>query len=142
MKILLALKKILRNRGKISFISQLRENCSILDIGCGNNSPYLVKSILPNCKYTGLDIGDYNQQKPNLADSYVITTPENFASSISGLGQKFDAVISSHNLEHCNHRASTLLAMTSVLKPGGRLYLSFPSEKSTIFPSRHGTLIL
>jgi SAM-dependent methyltransferase len=140
MKLLIQAKRMLRRRAKIAFLAQLKANCSILDVGCGNNSPYLVKSVLPMCKYTGVDIGDYNQKKPNLADSYIITTPENFASSISDLGQQFDAVISSHNLEHCNDRVATLLAIFKVLKPGGTLYLSFPSERASLFPKRDGTL--
>lgn len=56
------------------------------------------------------------------------------------MSNSFDVVLSSHNLEHCNKREETLLAMIKALKPKGRLYLSFPSEKSVKFPSRQGAL--
>ncbi|MEM3334256.1 MAG: methyltransferase domain-containing protein [Thermoplasmata archaeon] len=45
------------------------------------------------------------------------------------LNQEYDAVISAHNLEHCNDRYGTLEAMLKVIKVGGKLYLSFPSKK-------------
>lgn len=130
----------LRRSGKHSFVGGLRPSCAILDVGCGNNSPQNVKGILPRCFYTGIDVGHYNQQNPNVADKYVITTPEGFANEISNYKECFDAVISSHNLEHCNDRDGTLLAMLGAVKPGGVIYLSFPCEDSVSFPKRKGTL--
>jgi SAM-dependent methyltransferase len=126
--------------GKRAFLAGLHPRASILDVGCGNNSPSQTKAVLPDCQYTGIDIGDYNQTRPNCADVYVVTTPERFAESIAELGCSFDAVISSHNLEHCNDRQATLLAIMKAARPGGRLYLSFPCEQSTGFPRRKGTL--
>lgn len=134
------MKKLLRPNGKDAFLMSLPRAAEILDVGCGNNSPFRTKKILPKCIYTGIDIGDYNQSKPNLADEYIVTTPENFSSRISELLIKYDAVISSHNLEHCHDRDGTLLSMMSVLKVGGKIYLSFPCEKSVFFPKRDGTL--
>lgn len=135
-----ATKKFLRKNGKTDFLSKLSVNSSILDVGCGNNSPFLTKQILPNCNYTGIDIGDYNQTKPLLADKYIVTTPQDFSTEIKKLSASFDAVISSHNLEHCDDRKSTLEAMLSALKIGGMLFLSFPCEQSINFPKRGGTL--
>jgi SAM-dependent methyltransferase len=83
---------------------------------------------------------DYNQTKPNLADRYVVVKPEHFAETIAGMTNSFDAVISSHNLEHCDDRWKTLAAMIQALKSKGRLYLAFPTEKSVSFPNRIGTL--
>jgi SAM-dependent methyltransferase len=135
----LIIKKI-RPNGKIDFLSSLPSAALILDVGCGNNSPYRVKKILPQSIYTGIDVGDYNQTENNNADRYIITSPENFSSEISKFSDEFDAVISSHNLEHCDHRDETLEAMLRALKVGGKLFLSFPCEQSTLFPKRGGTL--
>lgn len=126
--------------GKEKFLRQLPQNAKILDVGCGNDSPQFTKAILPTCHYVGLDIGDYNQRHPELADRYVITTPEQFAQAITEQGQDFDAVISAHNLEHCDDRQAVLQNMLQVIKPGGMLYLAFPSRDSLSFPSRQGTL--
>lgn len=131
---------LLRPKGKVSFLFALKPDARILDVGCGNNSPYRFKSILPNCTYTGIDIGEYNQTKPNLADGYIVVQPDAFSSEIAKLSNSFDAVVSSHNLEHCNDRQGTLSAMLESLKPGGLIYLSFPCEDSVNFPSRQGTL--
>jgi ubiquinone/menaquinone biosynthesis C-methylase UbiE len=111
-----------------------------LDVGCGNNSPYNIKKEYPDLIYIGIDVGDYNQTKPNLADNYIIVKPEDFSETIKNMPELFDAVISSHNLEHCNNRDKTLDAMIKVLKRGGYLFLSFPTEKSVNFPPRKGTL--
>jgi SAM-dependent methyltransferase len=112
----------------------------LLDVGCGNNAPYYAKTNFPNIHYTGIDIGDYNQTLPNLADNYVVTTPELFHTTIENMADNFNAVISCHNLEHVNDREKTLLAMINSLKTGGYLYLAFPTEKSVNFPSRENTL--
>ena len=132
--------RIFRARDRNTFLRQLRPNSAILDVGCGNNSPFFAKEILPACRYTGIDVGDYNQTKPNLADSYIVTSPENFAGEIAKFVSCFDAVISSHNLEHCHDRGKTLDAVLRAVKPGGRLFLAFPCEASAHFPSREGTL--
>jgi len=133
--------KVLRIRKKEAFLRSLEPRCSILDVGCGNNSPHQTKSILPMCRYTGLDIGDYNQTRENLADDYILVSPEDFARKIAEQANRFDVVISSHNLEHCNDRHETLQAMMAALKPSGRIYLAFPSEASVTFSgSRAGCL--
>lgn len=132
---------LLRRRGKISFLSRLAAESQILDVGCGNDSPFIAKRVLPRCTYTGIDVGDYNHKKPNLADTYIVTSPGDFTREIAQLlPNSFDAVISSHNLEHCDDRSGTLQAMLGALKPGGWIYVSFPSLASTQFPKRGGTL--
>jgi len=113
---------------------------AILDVGCGNSSPFYTKSLLPHSQYTGIDIGDYNQVRPNLADHYIIVRPEEWSDKIASMAASFETIISSHNLEHCYKREETLMAIIQALKPGGYLFLSFPSAKSVNFPKRAGTL--
>ncbi len=134
-------RRIIFPHSKGEFLQSLPvTKAEILDVGCGNNSPAHIKSILPDCVYTGIDVSNYNQTKPNVADNYILTSEEGFAESISQMPNRFDAVISSHNLEHCNQREETLLSMLRSLKSGGRFYLTCPSESSVNFPSRGGTL--
>ena len=123
-----------------AFIDRLGPGASVLDIGCGNNSPYKVKSQRPDIYYVGLDIIDYNQTAPLLADEYHLVEASEFAASIRGIGRKFDAVISSHNIEHCAEPGAVIDAIGAVLEPGASLYMSFPSEASAGFPSRTGCL--
>ena len=126
--------------GKEHFLKQLPPKSRILDVGCGNDSPQFTKSILPDSYYIGLDVGDYNQHHAHLADEYIITKPQQFADKIGEFKEQFDAVISAHNLEHCDDRERVLINMIEAIKPGGMLYLAFPSADSMTFPSRKGTL--
>lgn len=131
---------LLRKQGKIYFLKSLYKNVSLLDVGCGNNSPLICKALRPDIYYVGIDVGDYGQKSSpaKVADEYIITTSDEFSDKIATLQNTFDAVISSHNLEHCTTPDLTLRAMLRALKCGGRLYLAFPSEASVLFPKRHG----
>ena len=136
-----AFQKIIRRHGKTSFICGLPIGAKILDVGCGNDSPARVKSLRPDLWYIGLDIGDYNQtESTSVANEYIITDPDLFANRIGTFKANLDAVVSAHNLEHCNRPQEVITAMVSALRPGGRLYLSFPCERSVYFPHRQGTL--
>lgn len=126
--------------GKESFLKRLSSDVRILDVGCGNDSPQFTKNILPNCYYVGIDVGDYNQNHKNLADEYIVTSSAEFCGKIKEFNNEFDAIISAHNLEHCDDRDGVLENMLTALKPGGMLYLAFPSMDSLHFPSREGTL--
>jgi SAM-dependent methyltransferase len=133
-----SLAPLLRPRGKEAFLGQLPPRARLLDVGCGNNSPARAKECAPLLHYTGLDIGDYNQRELSIraADEYLITTPAGFAGQIESLAGRFDAIVSSHNLEHCDEPERVLRAICSALRTGGRLYLSFPSESSVNLPRR------
>lgn len=123
-----------------AFVFALAPHARLLDVGCGNNSPFRVKSQRPDVYYLGLDVGDYNQTLPVLADQYIVVTADAFIGEIDKLSGTVDAIISSHNIEHCDDPPAVIRAMTSALKPGGWLYMSFPSEQSIAFPSRRGCL--
>jgi SAM-dependent methyltransferase len=136
-----ALVTWLRPRGKLAFLRSLPPGARVLDVGCGNNSPRDAKVLRPDLVYTGLDVGDYNQQDSiRYADSYILVSPAEFANAISAHEGRMDAVVSSHNLEHSDDPAAVLSGMVAALRPGGRLFLAFPCEASVRFPSRRGTL--
>jgi SAM-dependent methyltransferase len=129
---------LLKPRGWDSFIRSVKQNGKLLDVGCGNNSPWRVKRQRPDIVYVGLDIGDYNQKADahRWADEYLVVQPNKFAPTIQSLADRFDAVICSHNLEHCEEPRAVLRATLKALRRGGRLYLSFPCEESVAFPHR------
>lgn len=133
---------MLKKYNKEKFISSLADNAKILDVGCGNASVINVKKLKPNCIYTGIDISDYAQTttSKSMMDEYIITTTENFATSIKNIPGEFDAVISSHNLEHTDDREQVLVQMINKVRKNGRIYISFPCAESINFPKREGTL--
>jgi SAM-dependent methyltransferase len=123
-------------------VRSLPEKSKVLDVGCGNHSPTRYKRVNPNIRYYGLDIAEYNLS----ADDYASAEDIRFVGSnafdqgISQIGQQFDLIISSHNLEHVDHPVRVLAAMASSLSAGGKLWLSFPSQRSVNLPSRGGCL--
>ena len=134
--------RLLRFKGKHSFVYNLPVGAKVLDVGCGNGSVLAFKEVNPSIFYVGVDVADYMQtNESKLAmDKYLIFNPSNFADGIASLERDFDAVVWSHNIEHCNDRLNTLISVLSRLKVGGLLYLSFPCDASMSFPSRMGTL--
>lgn len=132
----------LNRRGKPEFIKSLRRGARLLDVGCGSNAPKISKDLRPDIYYVGIDVQNYNQDPPSalFADEYVLTTPAGFVERILQFGYVFDAIISSHNIEHCDNPQDVLSSIISFLKPNGQLFLSFPTEASVRFPRRRGTL--
>ena len=134
--------RAMKRRGKYAFIAQLQPHAQLLDVGCGNDSPARFKSLRPDCRYIGIDVGNYRQsaRPTDYADEYVLVDPAGFAAAIRGYEGQLDSVLSSHNIEHCDAPHEVMEAMLACLKPGGRLYLSFPCEESVHFPKRRGHL--
>jgi SAM-dependent methyltransferase len=124
------LKKTLRPRGQRAFISSVsKEDCKILDVGCGKNSVFL-KSVKPEASIYGVDVGFFEQTNES----------KDFAQAIRDIPEDFDIVISNHNIEHCNDPQSTFRAMVDRTAPGGHLFIATPSLNSVDFPSRGGGL--
>ena len=131
----------LKRRGKLAFLRSLPSGARVLDVGCGNNSPRDFKTLRPDVFYTGIDVGDYNQDSPmDFADAYIVTPPGQFAAEIRGFAAQMNAVVSAHNLEHCDDADAVLEAMLASVAADGRIYLAFPCEESVGFPKRWGTL--
>lgn len=135
-------KSIIRPHGKLTFLSTLPKHGRVLDVGCGNNSPYIFKNWRPDLFYIGLDVGDYNQdvRPDSIGDRYIVVSPTDFASEIEKMKNALDGVVSSHNLEHCDNPTKVLIAMLRAVKQGGKIYLAFPCEESINFPKRKKTL--
>lgn len=134
--------KRINPNNKYYFIDSIVKNGKLFDIGCGNNSPFIMKTLRPDVYYVGLDVGDYNQTytPSEYADEFVVTDPAHFHLKIAEYANTFDSAISSHNLEHCDDYLKVTLAMIQSLKKGGTAYISFPCEESVNFPHRRGTL--
>lgn len=113
----------------------------ILDIGCGNNSPSTTKRWFPGCHYSGADIQQYNNNSQDVAaiDAF-------YPLGVDGSGyaaipdNSFDFIILHHVVEHMPEPAPILATICSKLKPGGFIWIAFPSLRSLSLPSAEGTL--
>lgn len=107
----------------------------ILDIGCGNGSPSLTKRWFPGCHYAGADI-----QRYNLSDADVAAMNEFFQLGADGSGYdaipdaSYDFVILNHVIEHMAEPAPIVAKLCRKLKPGGYIWIAFPSVRSLSLP--------
>jgi SAM-dependent methyltransferase len=117
------------------------QSLRILDIGCGNNSPSTTKKWFPGCHYAGADIEQYNNNNQDIAamDAF-------YPLGVDGSGyaaipdSSYDFIILHHVVEHMPVPAPILAAICSKLKPGGYIWIAFPSLRSLSLPSAEGTL--
>lgn len=119
----------------------LSRKISILDIGCGNNSPSLTKRWFPKARYMGVDIQEYNlsqKDKEVMDDFYHVTD------KVAGYREipngAFDFIIMNHVIEHMPEYDEILDEICKKLAPGGLLWIAFPSIRSLNLPSAAGTL--
>ncbi len=113
----------------------------LLDVGCGNHSASKTKTLFKNCLYYGLDRDNYNNttEDYNLMEEFYRVDLE--SGSLAGVPNGFfDAIIMSHVIEHLHDGLAAILMLSSKLKPGGIIYVEFPSVRSLGLPSMPGTL--
>jgi len=136
------LRATLDRRSINAFIAHLPRGARVLDVGCGNHSPTRFLTLNPSLRYIGIDIAEYNLDANDhkAAEELCICEPKDFARRIKEFGPTFDAVVSSHNLEHTDAPMDVVDAMCACLNGDGKLYLSFPAEESILFPKRKGCL--
>jgi SAM-dependent methyltransferase len=135
------LKIFLRPRGKLSFIFRAKrlKKIRILDVGCGNNSWIDFASLYPCCSYFGLDIQSYGTTNSGFGKNVIIKR-EMFNKYLSEQAYSFDAIVCSHNLEHCDDYKLTFSLLKKALVSDGIIYISFPTKSSVDFPKRSGAL--
>lgn len=114
--------------------SFVKDNDEILDIGCGpGNNAKLLYDMNTSCKITGIDLSD------EMIKHAGINAPN--CRFIKGdlrnlsFAEEFDIVIASFCIVHLSDLERDILisAISSSLKPGGYLYLSFMEGKEPGF---------
>lgn len=114
---------------------------TILDVGCGNHSASIIKSVFKNSKYYGIDKENYNNSDDDLKlmeKFYKIDLEYGSYNDIPD--NSFDVIMLAHVIEHISNGLSVVEKLMPKLKKGGVIYIEFPSVKSLNFPSMKGTL--
>jgi SAM-dependent methyltransferase len=107
----------------------------ILDIGCGNGSPTVTKRWFPGCHYTGADI-----QRYRLSDADMAAMDAFYPLNADGSGYdaipdaSYDFVILNHVVEHMRDPMPVVATLCAKLKPGGFIWIAFPSLRSLSLP--------
>lgn len=107
----------------------------ILDIGCGNSSPSLTKLWFKNCIYHGVDIQYYN-----LTDKDIQCMDKFFQVTMNHEGYEaipdfeYDFAIINHVIEHSYEPYKLARIAASKIKPGGLIWIAYPSFKSLSLP--------
>lgn len=108
----------------------------ILDIGCANNSPRVTKRWFPGCHYAGADIRAYDESEAGASGMDAF-----FLLGVDGGGYdaipdgSYDLVILNHVVEHMANPGPVLATLCGKLKPGGYMWIAFPSVRSLGLPS-------
>lgn len=129
---------------KIAYLRRfnlIKKSPRLADVGCGNDSPAMIKSWIKDCYYIGIDIQRYNNsdESVSLIDQFVQVTPEGDGYDAIPDGS-LDIIIMHHVVEHIREPGKVIVKMCDKLKSGGAIWIAFPSVRSLAFPSAKGTL--
>ena len=115
---------------------------SLLDIGCGNHSASRTKKWFPHCLYSGVDREMYNIDATDLRSADHLFLLDLDRTELDEIPDGcFDVILASHVIEHLRSGLKVLQILVSrKLKPGGLIYVEFPSVRSLALPNMPGTL--
>lgn len=117
------------------------QKISVLDVGCGCDSPTITRRWFPDCEYHGIDISDAGHSARDRAALDVFYQLDLTSSDLRQVpDDHFDAVFFAHVIEHLPNGLSVLDRLCEKVKPGGKLYVEFPSRRSLRLPSGINTL--
>ncbi len=113
----------------------------VLDVGCGNHSPSVLRFFSPECEYWGVDREPYNLDRSDLRAMHRFVRADLERDPLNEIPDDyFDLAILSHVLEHLHAPFPVLRAVAAKLTRGGVIYVEFPSPESVGFPRAHGSL--
>jgi SAM-dependent methyltransferase len=117
------------------FMKTLPAGASLLDVGAGDGG-YEVFRRWPAPARPDIKLFAYSLDKGTNFDKYDSYELGNWDLARPAFGgMKFDAIYSSHFIEHINERDAFFSWCASRLNPGGRIYVEWPSDASLRCPT-------
>lgn len=127
---------------KLSRFRRLRRSrFRLLDVGCGNHSPSLVKHWFPECQYFGLDRENYNNDPRDyrlMAGFYAADLQTSDLAEVPD--GHFDVILCAHVIEHLTNGLEVIPRLARKLAVAGEIYFEFPSVRSLGLPRSRGIL--
>ena len=121
---------------RTSFLKTLPYGAHVADIGAGDGSLSVFLN-WPSPERKDLSLYAYSIEKGRLFDDFKAYEISDWNKSPPEFdGQTFDAIVCAHFIEHIADPTSFVAWAQRKLKPGGRIYLEWPSPDSLSLPSR------
>jgi len=105
-----------------------RSGLKVLDAGCGEG--HLIErlhALSPDNVYTGVDITEVALERARRRCGFAEFHSMNLE-SLQFADESFDAVTNTEVIEHIHEYHAVLAEFARVLRPGGRLLITFPNE--------------
>ncbi len=117
------------------FMKTLPAGATLLDVGAGDGG-FEVFRHWPAPARPDIKLFAYSLDKGANFDNYDGYELGNWDERVPDFdGMKFDAIYSSHFIEHISARDAFFSWCASHLNPGGRIYIEWPSNRSLITPT-------
>lgn len=122
-------------RPLVAFIESLPPGARVLDVGCGQGKTMkMMLALRPDLKVSGMDISDVSAHLPE-GIPFKQGAVEELASLYEG--EKFDAVVCQHVIEHLVYPIELMQGIGAVLRDGGKLFVETPNWTRLIAPFSH-----
>lgn len=121
---------------RTAFLKTLPGAATVADIGAGDGSLSVFRT-WPSPERRDLQLFAYSIEKGRLFDEFAGYEISDWNSAPPEFGGRlFDAVVCAHFIEHIADPTSFVEWAHASMKPGGRIYLEWPSPHSLGLPSR------
>jgi SAM-dependent methyltransferase len=117
------------------FLKQLQPNAKLLDIGAGSGALAFWRGGTPerwDLEMYGVDLSV--GAHANLYKGWEVVNLDREKPAFPGV--KFNGFLASHLIEHLADPEALIRYMASVAADGARVYLEWPSPKTSLFPTR------
>lgn len=114
---------------------------TILDLGCGDGSPQVFAAAFPTSSYIGVDHDGDRDPRADSAETARFISADLETTTLDEVADaSVDLVVATHVLEHLKRGCNLIDTVARKLRPGGFLFVIYPTPDSVHFPSMRGTL--